>query len=58
MGQLLLVIMQVILAPLGWFVDILTASGAYGIFLALFAAGVVVRLFIKPILGGSGKGAD
>lgn len=58
MANLILVLMQVVLAPLGWFVDMLTASGAYGIFLALFAAGVVVRLFIKPILGGSGKGSD
>lgn len=52
MAQLIMTILQAILAPLGWFADMLYASGSFGIFLAIFAAGVVVRQFIRPLLGG------
>lgn len=56
MAQLLGIVLQPILVPLGWFSQILTSAGALGIFLGIFAAGAVARLFVQPFLGGDGKG--
>lgn len=58
MADLIGIVLQPILVPLGWFSQILTGADALGIFLGIFAAGVVVRLFVRPILGADGKGDD
>lgn len=55
MAELLLAALQTILTPLGWFLQLLVSADAYGVYLGMFAAVVVVRLFIKPIIGGDGK---
>ena len=47
--------LQIALRPLlflfSWMTDILVRSGAFPIWIALFAATIVSRLFIRPLIG-------
>lgn len=40
-------------AVFGWFFQILTASGAVGVYLAVFAIFCVVRFLIVPLIGSN-----
>lgn len=56
MEQLITIALRTVLTPLEWFATILTQSGFLGLFLGLFAATMVTRLFLAPIIGNKSNG--
>lgn len=51
MSEALALAFNAVLTPLGWFTTILDKAGALGTFVALFFAGVVMRLIVRPLVG-------